>query len=299
MTKAKRTVQSKKSKPEGFFSKFNIEQILPQKYHPWAVILIIIILFLIFLNPLFFGNKTFQSGDIVAIKSMTPYVENHTGSFTLWNPYIFCGMPAYALRQSYKWFNLFYVVIQSVREGFTAPFSNGYVTWVFYLIMMGFTSFLLMRHLTKNSLVSFFTATTTSFSTGLIVFLYIGHVTKLASLAFYPLIFLMLLRSREKFRIIDFLLMIITLQLFIQGFHVQIIYYTILAVGIYFLYYCIRFLIIKDASMLGGILKSAAMFAAAFIIALLIQSDNLTQVYEYTPFSTRGTESIVDKGVYS
>ncbi len=295
MTKSKKTIQSKKQKPEGFFSKFSIEEILPQKYHVLAVILIIIILFFAFLNPLFFGNKTFQSGDITAVKSMNTYVENHTGGFTLWNPYIFCGMPAYAVRTSAKWFNLFYIAITAVRDVFTAPFSNGYVTWVFYLIMMGVTTFLLMKYLTRNFLVSLFTGLSTSFSTGLIVFLFIGHVTKLASLAFYPLIFLLLLRTKEKIRVIDFLLMIIVLQLFIQGFHVQIIYYTVLAVGIYFLYYFIRSLVKKDNQLKSGILKSAVTFAVALVIALLIQSDNLTQIYEYSPFSTRGTESIVDK----
>jgi len=295
MTKSKGTAQSKKNRPQGFFAKFNFEEMLPRKYHVLAAILIIIILFLAFLNPLFFGNKTFQSGDIIAVKSMNTYVDNHTGGFTLWNPYIFCGMPAYAIRTSAKWFNLFYIAITSVRDVFTAPFSNGYVTWVFYLIMMGFTSFLLMRYLTRNFLVSLYTALSTSFSTGLIVFLFIGHVTKLASLAFYPLIFLLLLRTKEKIRVIDFLLMIIVLQLFIQGFHVQIIYYTVLSVGIYFIYYFIRSLIKKDNHLRNGILKSAVTFAVSLVIALLIQSDNLTQVYEYSPFSTRGTESIVDK----
>ncbi len=295
MAKTKKTVQSKKNKPEGFFAKFSVEEILPHKYHVLAVILIIIILFLGFLNPLFFGGKTFQSGDIFASKSMHSYIENHGEGYTLWNPYIFCGMPAYAIGVSFKWFNLFYVGITAVRDVFSAPFSNEYIMWVFYLIIMGISSFLLMRHLSKNFMVSLFTAVATSFSTGLIVFLYIGHVTKLTALAFYPLIFLLLLRSKEKFRIIDFLLLIITLQLFIQGFHVQIIYYTLLAVGIYFLYYFFRTVAKKDSDSRKNILKSAVMFATALIVALLIQSDNFTQVYEYSAFSTRGTESIVDK----
>ena len=295
MTKTKKTIQSKKSKPEGFFSKFSIEEILPQKFHALAAILVIIILFLAFLNPLFFGEKTFQSGDIISSQSMRPYVENHGEGFTLWNPYIFCGMPAYAIGTSAKWFNLMYVGITAVRDVFSAPFSNDYVKWVFYLILMGITSFLLMIYLTKNFMVSLFTAVSTSFSTGLIVFLFIGHVTKLTSLAFYPLLFLLLLRLKDKIRILDFLLLIITLQLFIQGFHVQIIYYTVLSVGIYFLYYFIRSLAKKDAGLRNSVLKSAGMFAGALLIALLIQSDNFTQINEYSQYSTRGTESIVDK----
>ena len=120
-----------------------------------------------------------------------------------------------------------------------------------------------------------FTALTTAFSTGIIVFLYIGNVTKLTSLAFYPLVFLLLLRLKEKIRLIDFLLLIITLQFFILGFHVQIIYYTVLSIGIYFLYYFIRALVKKDNVLRNGIIKSAVVFAGALFIALLIQSDSL------------------------
>ncbi len=295
MTKNKKTIQSRKSKSEGFFSKFSIEEVLPHKFHALAAILVIIILFLAFLYPLFFGDKTFQSGDIVSSQSMKPYIENHGEGFTLWNPYLFCGMPSYAIGTSAKWFNLVYVGITAVRSVFSAPFSNDYVKWVFYLIMMGITSFLLMKYLTKNFMVSLFTAVSTSFSTGLIVFLFIGHVTKLTSLAFYPLLFLLLLRLKEKISILDFLLLIITLQLFIQGFHVQIIYYTVLSVGIYFLYYFIRALVKKDSVLRNSVLKSAGVFAGALLIALLIQSDNFTQIYEYSQYSTRGTESITDK----
>jgi hypothetical protein len=294
MTKSKKTIQSKKVGSGGFFSKLNFEEILPQKYHALAAILVIIILFLAFLNPLFFGGKTFQSGDILSSQSMKSYIDNHGEGFTLWNPYIFCGMPAYAIGTSAKWFNLMYLGITAIRDVFTAPFSNDYVKWVFYLILMGITSFLLMKFLTKNFMVSLFTAVSTSFSTGLIVFLFIGHVTKLTSLAFYPLLFLLLLRLKDKIRVLDFLLLIITMQLFIQGFHVQIIYYTVLSVGIYFLYFFIRSLVKKDIQLRSGILKSAGVFAGALLIALLIQSDNFTQIYEYSPYSTRGTESIVD-----
>ena len=52
---------------------------------------------------------TFQSGDIVTSKSVKTYLEQERDGFTLWNPYVFGGMPAYALSVGYKWFNLIYV----------------------------------------------------------------------------------------------------------------------------------------------------------------------------------------------
>jgi hypothetical protein len=43
------------------------------------------------------------------------------------------------------------------------------------------------------------------------------------------------------------------------------------------------------------LIKSAGVFLFAVIIALLIQSDNFTQIWEYNPYSTRGTEGILEK----
>ncbi len=294
MAKTVKNIKQKKSGSEGLLAKFSLEEILPQKYHVLAVILVIFILFLAFLNPLYFGGKTFESGDIISSRSMLPYVQNHTGGFTLWNPLIFCGMPAYAIGTGYTWFNLIYVVFTSVRTVFASFFSVEYAMWSFYLIILAITSFFLMKNLTRNTLVSLFVAVATSFSTGLIVFLYIGHVTKLTSIAWYPLIFLMLLRMKDKFRLIDFFILIITLQLFIEGFHVQIIYYTIFSVIVYFLFFLLRALIKKDSVLRKQIVKSIGITFTASLIALLIQSDNITQIYQYTPYSTRGGKSIAE-----
>ncbi|MGA9292027.1 MAG: YfhO family protein [Ignavibacteriaceae bacterium] len=291
----RRTKTQKKAAKETFFSKFNLEEFIPHKYHILAAILVIFILFLIFLNPLYFGDRTFQAGDIMTSKSIEPYVQNHDSGYTLWDPYIFCGMPAYAIGTSVKWFNLIYLGIYSVKEVFKGIFSVEYAQWTLYLIILGITTFFLVKYLTKNTLVSLFSAVSTSFSMGIIVFLFIGHVTKLAGLAFYPLIFLILLKFQNKIRLIDILILIITLQLSIQSFHVQIIFYTLFAVTIYFIYFFIRALVKKETENRNNILKSAGVFIFSLIIALLMQSDNITQIYEYTPYSTRGTESILDK----
>ena len=291
----KRTRTQKKAVKETFFSKFNFEEFIPQKYHILAVILIIFILFLIFLNPLYFGNKTFQAGDIVTSRGNAPYVENHGEGYTLWNPYIFCGMPAYALGTDFKWFNLVYVALSSIKVIFDKIFSVNYTVYTIYLLLLAINSFLLVKYLTKNTFIGLFSGIATSFTTGIIVFLFIGHVTKLAAIAFYPLIFLILLKFRYKIRLIDILLLIITLQLSVQSFHVQIIFYTLFAVAIYYIYFFIRALVKKEKENQSQILKSAGVFIFSLIIALLIQSDNITQIYQYTPYSTRGTESIVDK----
>ena len=243
---------------------------------------------------MYFGGKTFQSGDIIASESAKPYVLKDREGFSLWNPHIFCGMPAYSLGTEQTWFNLIYMGFGLIRKAFNMISSVEYATWGFYLIILGINSFLLMRHISKNTLVSLFTAIATSFSTGIIVFLYIGHVTKLTSLCMYPLIFLILLKFEEKIKILYALILIIILQLFIQGFHVQIIFYTLFAVAIYYIFFFVRSLIKKEKENGGKLVRSAGVFIVASVIAVLISADNLTQIYEYTPFSTRGGKSLVE-----
>ncbi|MCU7495272.1 MAG: YfhO family protein [Ignavibacteria bacterium] len=286
---------AKETKTEGF----TIDKIIPGKYQTPVSLAILLILFLIFFSPMYFGNKTLQSGDIITSKSMQTYVLTHDDGFTLWNPYIFCGMPAYTLSVGFKWFNLIYVGFSAIRWLFAKLFSVPYATWSLYMILLSFTSYFLMKFKTKNTLVSLFTAIASAFSTGIIVFLFIGHVTKLTSLCMYPLIFLMLLKFQKKVKLLDFAVLTLALQIFVQGWHVQIIFYTLFAVGIYFVYYFIRAIVKKDKELTRQLVKSLGVFAVAAFIAILIQSDNLTQIYEYSPYSTRGGKSVVENQVQS
>lgn len=294
MAKSKKETKLQKAEKQTIFSKFEINNIIPHKYHILTVVIIIFILFLIFLNPLYFGGKTFQSGDIIASESAKPYVLKDREGFSLWNPHIFLGMPAYALGTEKTWFNLIYMGFAYVRTVFSSLFSVDYAVWSIYLIVLAFSSFLLMKHISKNTLVSLFTAVATSFSTGLIVFLYIGHVTKLTSVCMYPLIFLILLKFEERIKIVYVLVLIIIAQFLVQGFHVQIIFYTLFAVSIYYIFNIIRAIIKKESGKPIKLVKSAIVFVIAFILGILISADNLTQIYEYTPYSTRGGKSVVE-----
>ncbi len=153
--------------------------------------------------------------------------------------------------------------------------------------------FFLLKYLTKNTLVSLYSALAMPFSTGIIVFLFIGHVTKLVGLAMFPLIILIMLKFEKKIKLLDILLLIIAFQIMLQGFHVQIIFYVFFSIAIYYIYHIIRSLLKKDGNT-KVIFKSIGALAFAVIIASAIQLDNFTQIYEYMPFSTRGGASIVE-----
>ncbi len=293
--KEKKTAKTNKKSNDTFLSNFSLDKIIPNKFQTLFLLLIILVIFLLFYSPLYFGGKTFQSGDIITAESSKTYVENHQGGYTLWNPYIFTGMPAYALATGYKWFNLIYVVVNTVRNIFSAPFNIDYAKWTFYLLALAYTMFFFMISRTKNRMVSLFTSLVTSFSTGIVVFLYIGHVTKLTAIWVFPVLLLLLLNFQKKIKLLDVMLLLFFMPVMFLGWHVQIIFYIFFAVMIYFIYYLLRAIKIKDNFLLKQLLKSAAIFLVAVIIGLGIQSDNFTQVWEYSPYSTRGTESVVDK----
>lgn len=290
--------QTKKTqkKPSGSKTElgFDLEKIIPLKYQVPVFLAVILLIFLFYYYPLLFGGMTYQSGDIVTSSSFKAYVDQERDGYTLWYPYIFGGMPAYALAVEFKWFNFIYVGITALRSAYSALFSVEYAMWTFYLLVLAFTTFFLVKYLTKNNLIALFGGLAASFSTGIILFLLIGHVTKLTALCFIPLIFLMILKFRGKIKILDFAILVIALQLSIQGWHVQIIFYTLLAVAVYYIYNFIRLLLNKDKEEVKQLFRSAATVAGAYLIAVLIQADNLTQIYEYNPYSTRGSKSIVE-----
>jgi len=268
---------------------------IPLKYQTPLLLLVIFVVFLVYYSPMYFGGETFQSGDIVTSMSTRTYIDNEHEEFTLWYPYIFGGMPGYALSVGYKWFNLIYVAKAAVVSSFQSLFSVDYTMWTLYLIILAFTTFYLVEYLTRNKLIALFASLSVSFSTRLVTLLAAGHVTKLTVLCILPLLILFLLKFEKEIKLKDFAILVIALQISLQGWHVQVIFYTLFAIGIYFLFNLVYSIIKKEQARIKQFFKSGLTFAAAFTIALLIQSDNLTQIYEYNKFSTRGTKGILEE----
>ncbi len=295
---AKKTSKSSKNtnaEKENFFSTFSLSNYIPEKYHILLFVLVTLVLFIYFFAPLYFGGKTFQSGDIITSMSAQTYLQSHTDGYTLWNPYVFGGMPAYAIATGFKWFNMIWLTVDTIRSAFSSPFVIDYAKWTFYLLALAYTMFTFFYLQTKNKFVSLLVGVAASFSTGMIVFLFIGHVTKLTALWVFPVVFLLLFNFQKRIKWLEVFLLIFFIDVMFLGWHVQIIFYIFFSVLIYFIYFFLRSLKLKDKLLRTQLVKTAGIFLIAVVVGLLIQSDNLTQVYEYTPFSTRGTESILEK----
>jgi len=81
----------KERKKQSFFTKFDLGNYIPEKYQDFVLLLIPLFLLYLFFGDVFFGPKTFVSGDITTSMSMKNYLAyaEQVGTQPLWDPYIF------------------------------------------------------------------------------------------------------------------------------------------------------------------------------------------------------------------
>lgn len=273
---------------------FSFDKIIPEKYQTLFFLSIILILIAIFFSPVIFGAKTIASADFLQGKSLREYATKARDGLSLWNPHIFCGMPAVVTALSPRWFDLISAIYSILSLGFYSLTSDYSITYLLSFIILGFSIYFLMRELGQSRGVSFLTAIAVTFSTGISVLFFIGHITKLKSLAVFPFILLMLFRFQKKIKLVDVLLFVVGIHLLALGAHVQIVFYFLLTIFIYFVYYFIRSFITKDKLLQKQLVKSLLISGVACIVALMMSFDTYSQLYEYKPYSTRGTKSVTE-----
>ncbi|HEX2983154.1 MAG TPA: YfhO family protein [Ignavibacteriales bacterium] len=285
MAKTKKSsVRELKQKPG-----FSLNSIIPEKYQTGSLLLFIFLLLLIYLSPLYFGDKTFQSGDVYSQYSYKNF-SNKTSKL-IWDPYIFCGIPMFG---GAGWNDIFTMIIGTIRTFFENIFGNMYAGYSIFLLVLSYGVYSLMRYLKATRLVSLLSSVATMFSLAIITLLFIGHLNKLTTLVVFPIIFLMLLKFQEKIKLIDVLVLILALKFMFSQWHIQIIFYTYLALGIYYIYYFV-WGFIKERGLIKQLVKSAAILIVASGLGFAMQYTTLGQVYEYSQYSTRGSASITDK----
>lgn len=290
MSKQQKKVSPVQTKSAG--TGFSFGKFIPEKYQTPALLLLILILIVIFFSPVMFGSKTTYSGDLVQVKSLREYSTKTHDGFSLWNPYIFCGMPAVATSMSLRWFDLTSVLYSYSSKIYSAAFKDYNAIYTFSFVILAFTSFFFMRRFGASRGVSFLVSVATIFSTGILMLFFIGHITKLMSLAVFPFILMMLFKFQKEIKLLDVFLFLFGLHILVLGAHVQIVFYFALSTLIYFIYFFIRSFITKDKFLQSQLIKSLGITVLAGLIALLMSFDTYAQLYEYKPYSTRGTKSV-------
>lgn len=283
-----------KAKPQSKEIGFSFDKIIPEKFQSPFFLLLLLILILIFFSPITFGDKTLSSTDLIQVKSLREYANKERDGYSLWNPHIFCGMPAVVTSTAPRMFDLTAAIYSYASKIYSSPFSDYNAIYTFSFVILAFTSFFMMRTLGANRLLSFLVAVTIIFSTGITVLFYIGHITKLMSLSVLPFILMMLFRFQKEIKLLDVLFFALGMHLLVLNAHVQIVFYFALLAFIYFIYFIIYSIIKKNNQLKNNIIKSFGITIGVGVLALLMSFDTYSQILEYKPYSTRGTKSITE-----
>jgi Predicted membrane protein len=269
--------------------------LIPQKYQHAVAIALIFVSLLIFFNEIVFSGKVFVSGDTVAGHSFETLVNDAKaeGIFPLWNPYIFCGMPGYASLSIHgdRDFDITALIsgwLANVYGHIMLYPDVGYIIYYYFVFAVGvyFFAFYKMR----NKVAAFIVALATVYSTFVIIWIMVGHVTKIAVIAYFPYVFWLVEKLREKFYPLFFLLLIIVLHLMFLPGHMQMIFYVYFALGIYYTMFFIRGLIKKENW--KGVLRSGILLLVASALAFGLTADQYLSTLEYAPYSIRGADPI-------
>ena len=290
MSKKEKSNQGSENKLLSFKKVINYWNLIPEKLKTPILFAAILLLIIIFYSPVIFSDKTIQSMDVLQNKAQREYTSKEKDGFTLWNPHVYCGIPAYATSVASRTFDLTAYAYSMISKAY-ALIGNDYSTvYTFSFLIMSISAFLFMRMHGAGREISIFTSAGMIFSTGIVSLFFLGHTTKLVSLSIIPFLLLFFLKFQKEIKLIDFLLLVIALHIILQLAQIQIVFYTGLTFLVAFVFYFLIALIKRDKIQFKQLSKILGVFTIAFIISFLMSYDIYSQLYEYKQYSTRGTE---------
>lgn len=205
------------------------------------------------------------------------------GTYPLWNPYIFCGMPSY---QSLSYTPYVYPVsflIYLLQRFIGFP----EMSWLLlHYLMAGLGVFLLLRSFEVRTSVAALAGAVFMIMPNFVANGANGHGSQACAVAYMPFALLLLRRILlGRNRVAGGALLGIVLGFQMLRGHIQISYYTFLMIGLFLLLETIRLL---RAGKWRDAAAGVAFVAAGFILALGIASVLILPVKEYARYSIRG-----------
>jgi hypothetical protein len=244
---------------------------------------IIAIFSFLLLSVLFFrpqlSGKLIEQGDIIQYLGMAKEANDYyqkTGEVALWTNSMFGGMPTYQINTVSAGNNL-KVLEQAGRLFIAEPIGQ------FLLAMLSF--YVLMIVLGVSPIIAATGAVAFGLTTNNLILYEAGHLTKIKSISFFPLIAAgAVLTFRGKY-LPGGLLFATGLGLNIFSNHLQMTYYlalTFLFLGI------AQFIYDLKAGQLASFLKASLVLVAGAALALGTTASNLMTTYEYSRDTMRG-----------
>jgi len=270
--------------------------LIPSKYQHAAAIAVIFVSLIVFFHEIVFEGKVFQGADTIASKSFETYLNDAKaqGIFPLWNPYIFCGMPGYASLtvSGERLFDISAYIVGKTAWMFPILTMSKELGWeLFYYFVFGIGIYLFAHDKLKNKVAALISALAVMHSTFIVILIMVGHMTKVPVLCFFPFIFLILERLREKFNLVLSLALVVLIHFMFLPSHFQMIFYCYFALLVYYIFFFVRALIKKENWL--GVIRSGVILAAATGLAFAMTGDQYLSTLEYSKYSMRGADPIV------
>ncbi|MCX6156105.1 MAG: YfhO family protein [Candidatus Kapabacteria bacterium] len=284
----------KELKKQNSSDKTATKTIIPVKYLDMIFIgLLVTAVFIFFSGAIFKGG--FNASDNISSLSFVKYLEKASadGTFPQWVPHLFGGMPGFSalLVTGDRWYDILISIFFGFAKFIGTIFSNDTARMAFYYALYATGVYTLMRFKKHQSFVSFFSAFAATFSTWVVTWIMIGHNTKPIVFAMYPFVFLFIEKMKVKFSVLYVFLLVLALHIMMEAGHLQMIYYSIFAFVIYYIFEIINTLVKKEK--IFNVIRSGLTLAVAAGIAFAMSADRYLSTLEYTPYSTRGSAPIM------
>ena len=173
--------------------------LIPYKYQHAASIVVIFLSLIVFFHEVVLESRVFVAADPIASKSFETLINDaeQQGSFPLWNPYIFCGMPGYAslMVHGERYFDVTAWALGKIVNLFVVIVNNPDIGWgLFYYFVLGAGMYWLSYEKLNSKIAALVSGLAVMHSTFIIILIMVGHMTKVPVIAFFPFIFLVLER---------------------------------------------------------------------------------------------------------
>ncbi|UCF78323.1 MAG: YfhO family protein [Candidatus Eiseniibacteriota bacterium] len=261
---------------------------LPLENRPVLLVsLLLAVLLALLFNQLVFGGKVFVSPDAVAPVGFASVAQESMkagGPYPLWNPYVFFGMPSFGSLTFNPYVYFPDVILTGLHT--VLPFLPPMTWLLLYYFLAGLFLFLLLRDGGLSVGAGLFAAVAFMLTPNLVAVGAHGHGSQLITCAFIPIVLLAGARLLSRGDALSFGLLALAAGLQLLRAHVQVVYYTWLALGLYVL----LFLLMKSATEATFVfrLRRLAYVALALVVALALASVLYLPVHDYSAFSSRG-----------
>lgn len=252
----------------------------PAKQHG-ICLLLLLVLAVSYFAPTLFTDKTVIGGDIVSwralAESMLDYREE-TGEEALWSTNAFAGMPGYLIKYE-----------KQVPQLDTIANLLRPVSWPalhFFILLVG--TYLLVFYLTRDKLAGLLAAVAFGLTTYLSLLLIAGHNAKFIALCFAPWLVLAFAYTLRQPHLLGSLFFAITLAAGLRTDHVQIVYYTLFVLGVWWLVEGVGALRHGRTKTFGA---ATVWLLLGGVLGLLMVAHPYLSTFEYKAFTIRGAVS--------